>query len=97
MLIFIWWWTYNYQRYLANKKIFVYIRFDYNGILRLPIQLYLARFFLKRGVFPFLFLFGKPETKVLIIHSESSCTNLHKVLQEFIYFLGVSMKVSYVQ
>lgn len=39
----------------------------------------------KKGFLSALFLSGKPETNLLIIHSESSFNNLSKVLQTFIY------------
>lgn len=44
---------------------------------------------LKKEFLSVLFLFGKPETNLLIIHSENSFTNPSQVLQTFIYVLRV--------
>lgn len=87
LLIFIWWWAWNYRWYTANKKplvvsdrIIMVFCGHWSSFVWLDVHQ-----LKKKGFRSARFLSGKPETNLLVIHSKSSLNNLGKVLQIFIY------------
>lgn len=87
LLTFSWWWAKNYHWYTANKKsLFIsdLIIMVFCGHQSSFVWLEVSQS-KKKGFLSALFLSGKPETNLLVIHSKSSFNNLSKVLQTFIY------------